>query len=665
MKPDRRRVYVLIAIMGAWSATIGARLFFLQVVRSADYREKAENQQLKGEQITAPRGAIYDRNGNQLAYSIKVDSVAVNPREIKDGPRTAQLLSSLTGVPTAELLKRFDSNKYFAWVKRKISPAEAEAIAQAVAKHKLSGINFQKEYQRYYPKGETAAHVLGYVNSDEKGGAGLEYRYDDKMRGVNGTVKVMTDARQATYGRIEVDQPPQAGANLVTTLDENIQYIVEKEIAEAAERTHAASISVSVMDPHTGQMLAVANYPTFNPNQYNAYSPESQINRAVASTYEPGSTFKIATASAAIEEGLVTLDELIDCQLGSISIAGHKIHDWKPFGWLTVGQILQNSSDVGAIQLGIRLGKERFADYIQHFGFGRPTGIDLPGEEHGTARPASRWSNISIGAISMGQEITVTPLQILGLVSAVANGGILYRPYVVQKVQHPEQGVLSETEPHGERIMSQTTAEKLQSMLEVVVTDGTAKTSKLEGYRAAGKTGTAQKVENGRYSQSKYVASFAGFAPVSNPAIAMIVVIDSPVGAHHGGDVAAPVFKKIAEQILRFKIIAPDVPEYAPKYKAPSNHDRKPDDGKGLVNQPDWKIVEAGVHTTAPTESVDGGAIVVPDFHGRSKRDVTAESFKLGIELISSGSGLAVAQNPQPGARVSTGGLVKVTFAAK
>jgi membrane peptidoglycan carboxypeptidase len=266
----------------------------------------------------------------------------------------------------------------------------------------------------------------------------------------------------------------------------------------------------------------------------------------------------------------------------------------------------------------------------------------------------------------MGQEIGVTPLQIVRLVAAVANGGILYKPYVVQKVQDPQRGILSEAEPHGERVMSQTTAEQLRDMLEVVVTDGTAKTSKLEGYRAAGKTGTAQKVENGRYSASKYVASFAGFAPVSNPAIAMIVVVDEPVGAHHGGDVAAPVFKKIAEQILRLKIVAPDVPEYAPKYDPkPGIRDRKPQDRNGLAKQPDWKIVEAALAKTAPTESGDEGQIVVPDFTGKTMRQASEESIKLGIKLISIGSGSATVQSPLAGARVPEGGVVKVKFAVK
>ena len=289
------------------------------------------------------------------------------------------------------------------------------------------------------------------------------------------------------------------------------------------------------MDPRSGEILAMGNYPTFNPNEYAKYPPQYWMNRSVGHTYEPGSTFKIVTAASAFEEGLADPNELIDCQNGQITVFGRVIHDWKKFGMLTVKQIMQNSSDVGAIKLGLRVGDERFQQHIDRLGFGQLTNVDLPGEERGLTKPASRWTKSSIGSISMGQEIGVTPLQIVRMVSAVANGGILYQPYVVKKIQHPQNGTLSETEPHGERVMSAETAAKLQDMLEGVVTNGTAKSSRLAGYTAAGKTGTAQKIdETGRYSATKHVASFAGFAPATNPAISMIVMVDEPVGAHHG-----------------------------------------------------------------------------------------------------------------------------------
>jgi cell division protein FtsI (penicillin-binding protein 3) len=546
-----RRVYSLVIVMVLWATVIFGRLFFLHVVHSADYKQRAEHQQQRTIEVSPPRGVIFDRNGDALAVSIKVDSAFAVPDEIQNLDATAKTISTLTGLSKHDLVEKLQARRSFVWVKRKLNGTEASALRKA----KLPGIYFQKEDMRYYPKRELAAHVLGYVDVDENGLGGLEYRYNSSIGGEAGRVQFMTDARGRSFNSIE--QPVSPGADLVTTIDQNIQYIVEKEIADAVEKTRAKGISIIVMDPKSGEILAMGNYPTFNPNQYTRYSPQSWINRAVSHTYEPGSTFKIVTAASAFEEGLADPAELIDCQNGVITVYGRVIHDWKRFGLLTVKQIMENSSDVGAIKLGLRVGDDRFADHISSLGFGKPTNIDLPGEERGLAKPASRWTKSSIGSIAMGQEIGVTPLQVVRMVSAVANGGILYQPYIVKKVQDPTKGILSQTEPHGERAISTETAAKLQDMLEGVVTDGTAKSGKLEGYTAAGKTGTAQKVDpqTGRY-----------FAPVTNPMISMIVMVDEPVGAHHGGEVGAPIFKKVAEQVLRYMSVAPDVPSYAPQY---------------------------------------------------------------------------------------------------
>ena len=655
MKNDNslaQRVYVLIAVMGFWAIVIGARLFFLHVVHSADYRQRAERQQQRTLEVSPRRGVIYDRNGNELAVSVKVDSVFAVPDEIEDLHATAKTLSPLVGVSKNDLIEKLDSPRSFVWVKRKVSAAQGAALRKA----KLPGIYFQKEDMRYYPKRELASHVLGYVDIDEKGLGGLEYRYNDSIRGEAGRVLIMTDARGRSFNSIE--QPVAPGANLVTTIDQNIQYIVEKEIAATAEKTHAKGISIIVMDPRTGEVLAMGNYPTFNPNQYAKYSPQAWINRALSHNYEPGSTFKIVTAASVLEEGLADPAELIDCQNGVITVFGRVIHDWKRFGLLSVKQIMQNSSDVGAIKLALRLGDERFADHIARLGFGKSTNVDLPGEEHGLARPASRWTKSSVGSIAMGQEISVTALQTVRMVSAVANGGILYQPYVVKRVQHPEKGILSETEPHGERAISAETAAKLQDMLEAVVTDGTAKSSKLDGYTAAGKTGTAQKIdETGRYSATKYVASFAGFAPAVNPAISMIVMIDEPVGAHHGGDVAAPVFKRIAEQVLRYMSLPPDVPSYAPQYvvkepKRPAERTVKP-------------ATTASAQLVGLNVTTDFGDLIIPDFHRKSLRQVTEECLRAGLRLQSIGSGAAVEQLPPAGTSVRSGARVQVRFSSR
>jgi cell division protein FtsI (penicillin-binding protein 3) len=657
-----RRVYVLVAVMVLWAAIIGVRLYFLHVVHSADYRQRAARQQQRTLEVSPRRGIIYDRNGNELAVSIKVDSLFAVPDDIADVPKTAKLLSTLTGIPKNDLIEKLRSQRSFVWLKRKLNASEAAAVRRA----NVPGLYFQKEDMRYYPKRELASHVLGYVDIDEKGLGGLEYRYNGSIRGDSGRILFMTDARGRRFNSVE--QPVEPGANLVTTIDENIQYIVEKELKEAVEKMRPKGASAIVMDPKTGQILAMANYPTFNPNEYVKYGAEAWINRAVSHTYEPGSTFKIVTTASALEEGLTEPNELIDCQMGSINVFGRIVHDHKKFGLLTVTQIIEKSSDVGAIKLALRVGNERFSDYISRLGFGNTTNVDLPGEEKGLAKPASRWTKSSIGSIAMGQEVGVTPLQIVRMVSAVANGGILYRPYVVKRVQHPQNGVLSETEPRGERVISSDTAAKLRDMLEVVVTDGTATSGKLEGYTAAGKTGTAQKIdETGRYSRTAHVASFAGFAPVSNPVASIIVMFDEPAyGQHHGSNVA-PVFKRIAEQVLRYMSVPPDVPSYAPQYtvKVPKKTSRS------VASVYDRGPALLPVSSTTVTERryVDAGGVfgdvIVPDFHGKSLRQVTEESMKAGLRLQSIGSGAAVEQVPLPGTGVGSGARVQVRFSSR
>jgi cell division protein FtsI (penicillin-binding protein 3) len=498
------------------------------------------------------------------------------------------------------------------------------------------------------------------VNIDEEGMGGLEYRYNENVRGDAGRVVIMTDARGRSFHRVEEASVP--GANLVTTIDENIQYIIEKELKAAMERTRAKGISIVAMDPHSGEILGMANYPTFNPNEYSRYSPTSWINRSLSQVYEPGSTFKIATAATALEEKLATPDEVIDCQMGSIVLYGHRIGDAHKFGLLTVKQVIQHSSNVGAIKLGLRIGDERFANYIDRFGFGHPTNIDLPGEERGLTKPPSRWSKISIGAISMGQEIGVTPLQVLSMVSAVGNGGILYRPFVVKKIEDPRRSVVRETEPQGTRVMSAQTARDLQDMLDSVVTDGTARDSKLAGYTAAGKTGTAQKIVDGHYGGHKYVASFAGYAPATNPTVALIVVIDEPQGAYYGAQIAAPVFKNVAEQVLRYRTVPPDEPSYAPEYKVEKEKPRAPEKPR-ILELPKPEFIPASLSTT--DGQPDLGGIAVPDFFGKSLREVTEECLKAGLRFQSVGSGAAVQQMPPPGAYVRAGTPVRVRFSTR
>jgi len=635
--------------MGVWALGIGARLFSLQIVDSATYIEKAAQHQQQYVPITPRRGDILDRDGNPLAVSLQVDSVYARPTEIKDPAATARILSRLTAIPESELLRKFNSGSPWVWIRRKISAKERQAIEKA----ELDGVEFQKEFRRFYPLREMASHLLGYVDIDEEGRTGLEGSYNGPVRGQPGKILLLRDAHGKSYQREQ--EGPQAGATLTTTIDKAIQFIVEKELRTAFEKTRADGISIIVMDPNSGAILAMANSPSFNPNDYSDAPASSWINHSLSLTYEPGSTLKMATIAAALEEGLITPDEVFYCENGSIVVSGRRIRDHKPYGNLTVREIIQNSSNVGTIKIGLRVGEERLKSYLDRYGFGRKTSVDLPAEVGGLLRPVSQWSKNSIASIAIGQEISVTPLQIATMVSIVANGGIRYKPYVVKKIQDPNGGTM-DLKPSGERVMTPATAQQLREMLEDVVTDGTAKTSQLEGYRAAGKTGTAQKVdpETRRYSHTKFVASFAGFAPVSDPRLAIVVVIDEPRGGqYYGGEVAAPVFKRIAEQVLRLKSVVPDVPRYAPHYAVSPE---KPKKAKPSPNRGEAKVMDTSLtSSSANSAALAIGEIAVPDFTGQPLLKALDESDKLGLTPLSEGSGKVIGQYPPPGTHVRQG----------
>ncbi|HLA38773.1 MAG TPA: penicillin-binding protein 2, partial [Candidatus Glassbacteria bacterium] len=398
---------------------------------------------------------------------------------------------------------------------------------------------------------------------DDQGLAGIELGYEEVLRGRPGQLLIERDARQRWLRR--TGRPPQPGQNLVLTLDENIQHIAERELAAAFQQSRALSGTVVVQDPHTGEILALANQPTFNPNRYAGADSEALRNLAVSAAYEPGSAFKVVTVAAALEEKLAGPQELIDCQMGSIVLAGRRIRDHKPFGILSVEQIIQNSSNVGAIQLALRLGNESFYQYVRSFGFGSPTGIELPGEAMGLTKPPERWSKISIGAMAMGQEIGVTPLQIAAMASIIANGGWWVRPRIVRS---DAAGRIAEPPLLADRrrIISPETAEMLQRMMTLVVEKGTGRQAKPQGYTAAGKTGTSQKIDPATraYSRTDHVASFVGFAPAEAPVFTILVVLDSPRGRYHGGDASAPVFRKIAEQVLAYRNIPASRPGVPP-----------------------------------------------------------------------------------------------------
>jgi cell division protein FtsI (penicillin-binding protein 3) len=680
---QENRVQLRLLIIGAcvalWMGAVFARLGFLQLVEHGDYLVRAHRQQQRTIEITPKRGAIYDRNMHPLAMSTEVESAFAIPTELGENKAlAAHLLSGVLNIPREVLEAKFNSGATFAWVSRKLPPDKSEAVKAL----NLKGVYTMKENERFYPKRDMAAHVLGYVDLDEKGQGGIEHQLDKQIGGKSEKILVMADAKQRWFdgGQAHRDQ----GANVVLTIDEKIQYIAERELAAGIAKTHAIAGTIIIQNPNTGEILALANWPKFNPNSPGEVKPEARMNRAVSAIYEPGSTFKLITLAAAIDQNLTRPDEVFDCENGAVVLAGHKIHDHKKFGMLSVSDILAQSSDVGTIKIALRLGAPKFYEYIRAFGFGQQTGIELPWESKGMLGKLETWSGISIGSISMGQEVGVTPIQLATAVSAIANGGYLRRPYVVAEIRKGDQVLFSgdANRPEPRQVLRPETAATVRRMMEGVILTpkGTGRYARLDGWTAAGKTGTAQKIDpsTGRYSHSQYIASFTGFAPINNPAVTILVSLDSPAGAHEATVTAAPVFKRVAEQVLPYLDVPRDVPVaeklIQASYKkedlseAPdtSLDDFNPVD---LAAQPEARAAKpASKPETAPpsvTVALDeGGDIAVPDFRGKTVRDVTEACLRLGLNPVLIGSSLAQDQSPAAGAKVRRGAKITVRFDA-
>jgi len=669
------RLLIIAGCIALWMTAVFGRLGYLQLIRHSEYLTRAHRQQQRTIEITPKRGAIYDRNMHPLAMSTEVESAFAIPTELGDNKQqAARLLSGVLDIPREVLENKFDSGSTFVWVSRKLPPEKSDAVKAL----NLKGIYTMKENQRFYPKRDLAAHVLGFVNLDEKGTSGLEFQLDKQIRGKGEQILVMADARQRWFdgGKAQRDQ----GANIVLTIDEKIQYIAERELAAAVARTHAMAGTVIIQNPNTGEILALANWPKFNPNSPGEVKNETRMNRAVSAIYEPGSTFKLITLAAALDQNLTRPGEVFDCENGAVSIAGHKIHDHKKFGMLSVSEILAQSSDVGTIKVALRLGAPKFYEYIRAFGFGQQTGIDLPWESKGMLGKLENWSGISIGAISMGQEVGVTPIQLVTAVSAIANGGFLHKPYVVSEVRKGDQLLSSGdvAEPEPRQVIRPETAATLRKMMEGVILSpqGTGKYARLDGWTAAGKTGTAQKIDpnTGRYSHTQFIASFTGFAPINNPAVTILVSLDSPVSSHEAAMTAAPVFKRVAEQVLPYLDVPRDVPVTAKLIQASyKDISEAPDTSLDDFNpadfnaQPEEQNPPAKKEPALPSVTValdEGGDIGVPDFHGKTVREVAETCLRLGLDPIVIGSSLAQDQSPAPGAKVRRGAKITVRFDA-
>lgn len=558
------RLKVIIWGGAVWVALIAGRFYQLQVVRYEHYAGKAERQQQRVVTLDPPRGTIYDSRGRELAVSVQVDSAYAVPPQISDVKATAAAIAKvLPDVDGAHLARQLEQDREFAWVARKIDPPLAAKLRDL----DLPGIYFVRESKRYYPMGDLAAQVLGYVGTDNHGLAGLEQLYDKQVSGKPGRRTVLRDARHGTLVSPELSSAePEPGQDLYLTLDVAVQHIVERELQLAVEERGASRGSAVFLDPQTGGVLAMATYPAFDPNKFSEVPPSRWRNRAIADVYEPGSTFKIVTAAAALGSGKVRPEDVFDCEMGGITLLGIHIRDHKPYGRLTFADVIAKSSNVGVIKAALLMGDQVLYQTIASFGFGKPTGIDLPGESAGILHPLERWGPLAKAYIAFGQGISVTPLQLATAVAAVANDGTLLRPHLVEAMGRGAGSVRQArfmAPPVVGHPITPETARVLKELLVGVVKHGTGITAAIDGYQVAGKTGTAQIPVAGGYSHSSYIPSFVGFAPSDRPHLVGIVAIAEPRGEYYGGQVAGPVFGSMARQVLLYMGVRPQRPPLA------------------------------------------------------------------------------------------------------
>lgn len=629
MGVSQRRLLQVFAFLAAWGLVVVARLVQVQLVRHEHYVSRAQRQQERTLALNPVRGSILDTRGRVLAESVAAESIYADPQAITDRRAVAKALAKVAGLglTARELEAKLRGDSSFAWVARQL-PLEVSA---EVRKLKLPGIYFMEAHRRTYPRAMLGANVIGYVGVDGDGLAGIEHSFDRYVKGTPGKVTLLKDARKGVYlvGGDGANRP-RDGQHVVLTIDSVIQFIAERALKATIEQHRAASGSVIVMDPNTGDILAMASMPTFDPNHFRDFDANAWRNRPVQDFYEPGSTFKIVTASAGLEEHVVTPSQVLDCGNGSITVGNITIseHDGHKYGLLTFEDVIVNSSNVGTVRVGLALGQSRFYDWIHRFGFGERTGIALPGESSGLLRRTPKWTVVSPASIAIGQEVGATPLQIVRAVSAVATGGLLVEPRIVKRVIDDDGRTVYEP-PHDKpvRVMSEKTAAVLNEILKNVVTRGTGSKAALAEHVVAGKTGTAQKaIGRGGYVDGHYVGSFAGYVPADQPRLAILVVVDEPRGEYYGGTVAAPAFREIAEGTLRYLGVAPSLPsrsihlETAPLLAA--------------FSQPKGSA---------------GPATAMPDLRGLDARAAIARAVSSGLAVRTEGSGVVISQEPQPG----------------
>jgi cell division protein FtsI (penicillin-binding protein 3) len=634
-------------VFAAFFVVTAGRAFYLQVLQKDRLVKLAEKQHQRIVPLTPGRGGIYDRNNAPLAVSIEMDSCYAETRNLESLPDAAARLAPILGCSVPELAAKLKASRNFVWLARRMPPEQAQKVRDL----DLDGIGFVKESKRFYPNSEVAAHVVGFTGMDPGGLDGVEKKYDSTILGNTGYLVTERDAlgRDIDLKKGSAAKSGSKGNNVVLTLDKNIQYITEKELAKAVEKNGAKAGTAIVMEPDTGRVLALANYPSFNPNSYFKYGQGALRNRAVADGFEPGSTFKIFLVASALENHVIRPGDYFNCENGSYNLSGRTIHDTHPYASLSVADVLKYSSNIGAAKIGSRLGSERLYAALAGFGFGSRTDIDLPGETGGMLRPQAKWYPIDLATISFGQGVTASALQITTAVSAVANGGNLMKPYLVDRIADDDGNVLTQFSPQVKRrVISPETAKIVARMLEGVVDEGgTGTGAAVDGYRVAGKTGTAQKVDAATHGYSrKRIGSFVGFVPLDHPRLTILVVIDEPSTSPYGGVVAAPAFAAIAQQSLCY-------------LKVPTD--------KSVKRKPG--AVEAKSVPAPQPQAVEGGSVEgsdaagsMPNFRGMSMRQVLRIMEKRGLNVKLQGSGRAVEQNPAPGRPINTQEEVWVKF---
>jgi cell division protein FtsI (penicillin-binding protein 3) len=648
----RTRVLILAALLAVAFGGLTGRLAWLMVWKHAELSQLAERQYSRTVVLHAQRGAIVDRQGTPLATSSPTESLFVQPRSVGDPVRVAARLAPLLGLPPAEVHQALTSSRPFVWLRRKLPPA----LAAEVRALREPGLGFLPEPLRLYPNRELAAHVVGFEGV-EGGLEGVERAFDGELAGTPGKAIVGRDALGREVTAQHVLRPPQPGHGVMLTLDRTIQYIAEREIDAAYRRTGARAAMAVVLEPTSGDVLAIAIRPTFNPNTFlEAPSKDVWRNRAVTDPFEPGSTFKVILAAAALEEGVVRPDDRIYGENGSITLATTTIHDWKKYGWLTFSEVLQNSSNVGSIKVGLALGRDRYYRYMNAFGFGAPTGVGLPGESRGQLRDPGRWSLLSLPTMSIGQEVSVTALQMVAAFGAVANGGMLMQPRLVRATFDADGREVRRFEPRAVRqVISPDTARTLTRIMVKVVEAGTGHNAAIPGYDVAGKTGTAQKLDPAtrRYSRAPGVLSFVGFAPADEPRFVMLVMLDEPKNEHWGSEAAAPIFSTIGREILRYL-------EVPPRDAQPVQIVTGPAEARaaGAVRGP-VRLVSA----LPPADP--NGPRVMPDLTGQTLRSALAALAPLQLEVAIQGQGRVVQQAPGPGQALEPGALARLTLAGE